>query len=94
MAGPSWVYTRRLIWITVCFLGGFALLCISGWAMVISGSMNDSTRVTVLRWVPIVVGVVTVLLGFYLLHLPVPEDPEDFFLGNDADSELQKMDGK
>jgi hypothetical protein len=39
-------------------------------------------------------GVVTVLAGFFLLYLPVPEDPEDFFLGNDADSTVQKMDGK
>lgn len=42
-------------------------------------SPQDTTLVTVFRWVPVILGALTVLFGFYLLNLPVPEDPEDFF---------------
>ncbi|MFT9026624.1 hypothetical protein [Acetobacter indonesiensis] len=94
MRSHSSVYVRRLVLIAVCLLGGFTLLCISGWSLVMNASPSDTTLVTVLRWMPITLGVVTVLAGFFLLYLPVPADPEDFFLGNDADSTVQKMDGK
>ncbi|OUI94967.1 hypothetical protein HK13_03515 [Acetobacter indonesiensis] len=94
MRSHSSVYVRRLVLIAVCFLGGFTLLCISGWSLVMNASTNDTTLVTVLRWIPITLGVLTVLAGFFLLYLPVPEDPEDFFLGDDADGTVQKMDGK
>ncbi|MDN7353365.1 hypothetical protein [Acetobacter senegalensis] len=94
MRSQSSSYVRRLLLISFCFLGGFALLCISGWVMVVRSGPQDTTLVTVFRWVPVILGALTVLFGFYLLNLPVPEDPEDFFLGDDADGTVERMDGK
>nr|WP_298795771.1 hypothetical protein [uncultured Acetobacter sp.] len=94
MSQSSSPYVRRLLWIVACFVGGFALLCVSGWALVVQGSTQDSLLVTALRWLPVATGAITVAMGFFLLSLPVPEDPEDFFLPDDADGELQRTDGK
>ncbi|ASC07571.1 hypothetical protein [Acetobacter pasteurianus] len=94
MSKSSSPYVRRLLWIVACFVGGFALLCVSGWALVVNGSTQDSAMVTVLRWLPVATGAITVAAGFFLLFLPVPEDPEDFFLPDDTDGELERTDGK
>ncbi|MCX2562048.1 hypothetical protein OQ252_11670 [Acetobacter farinalis] len=94
MSQSSSPYVRRLLWIVACFLGGFTVLCVSGWALVVNGSTQDSTVTTLLRWLPVSVGAIMVALGFFLLNLPVPEDPEDFFLGDDADGQINKMDGR
>lgn len=94
MSSSSSPYVRRLLWIVGCFAGGFALLCVSGWSLVVNGSTQDSAGVTALRWLPVATGAITVAVGFFLLSLPVPEDPEDFFLADDADGELERTDGK
>ncbi|GAN69646.1 hypothetical protein [Acetobacter orleanensis] len=94
MSSSSSPYVRRLLWIAGCLAGGFAVLCVSGWSYVVNSSTQDTAWVTALRWLPIMAGVITVGVGFYLLYLPVPEDPEDFFLPDDADGELERTDGK
>lgn len=81
MRSHSSVYVRRLVLIAVCLLGGFTLLCISGWSLVMNASPSDTTLVTVLRWIPITLGVVTVLAGFSCSICQCQKTRKIFFLG-------------
>ena len=76
-------YTIRLYWIGACLVGGFTILCVSGWFLVIDGSAYDSTLVTALRWLPVLTGAFLVFFGFYLIRKPIPESPEEFFYDPD-----------
>lgn len=79
MRSSSSAYTRRLIRVGACLAGGFTLVCVSGWMMVIQTRADDSGLLTLLRWVPVLAGVFIVVLGFYLLQAPIAENPTDFF---------------
>lgn len=76
-------YTTRLCWVAGCLMCGFAILCVSGWFLVMDGSAYDPVMVKVLRWIPIITGVSSVLYGFYLMRKPMPESPDDFFYSSD-----------
>lgn len=79
------VYTRRLVGVGGCFAGGFTLLCLSGWAMVAHSRPEDTTLVSAMRWLPILVGVAIIGAGFYLLQAPVKQTPVDFFQNSEND---------
>lgn len=85
MCSPSSAYTHRLIGIGCCFAGGFTVLCLSGWSMVVHSSSYDTTLVRILRWLPIGVGVMIVVAGFYLLQAPIKQNPTDFFQETDTE---------
>ena len=80
-------YLRRLILIGAGFLGGFTLIIVDGWALIIHPDDTDSWPVWLLRRLPVLIGIFCVAGAFFLLRKPVENDP------GLPDDDIENMDG-
>ncbi|AQS85624.1 MAG: hypothetical protein ABF876_02510 [Acetobacter aceti] len=80
-------YLRRLMLIGAGFLGGFTLIIVDGWTLIIDPGDADSWPVWLSRRLPLLIGIVCIAGAFFLLRKPVENDPD-----LPAD-DLENMDG-
>ncbi|NLI27020.1 MAG: hypothetical protein GX413_06485 [Acetobacter sp.] len=71
---PS-IWLRRGVIIAACMFIGFSTIIIDGWILILYPPFNKTTPMMLLSYTPPVVGLLILLVGFYLLGRPIPNDP-------------------
>lgn len=90
-------YVRRVLLVAALWLGGFTLMCVTGWLAVAYSSAQDSWGMLAFRWVFPVIGAVMLVCGIVLLNKPVGNVWENFEASSDdgdADEIVSNMDGR
>ncbi|WP_239427522.1 hypothetical protein [Acetobacter ascendens] len=90
-------YVRRILLVALLLIGGFTLMCFTGWLAVTHSHVQDSWAMVAFRWLFPVIGAVMVVAGFVFLNRPVGNVWENFEASSDdedADEIVSNMDGR